>query len=222
MSMQTSAARGKYTNAPMLAGSVLADYELPLLPYGFAALQPVISENTLRVHYGRHHKSYVDELNKLVVQTEFAGRPLNDVVRAAAGKPEHEQLFQIATQVWNHEFYWRSLNPRGGGDAPRTLQPLINASFGDTGALKSEWLDAATSQFGSGWAWLAFDGEKLRIVKTGSAGSVLTMGLIPVLVVDVWEHAYYLDYKDRRAAYVKDVLDKLINWQFAAANLQGD
>lgn len=219
--MQTSSGRRTSAKAPILAGTVLADHELPLLPYGFAALQPVISENTLRVHYGKHHKGYIDELNKLVVQTEFAGRPLDEVVRATVNKPEYEGLFHNAAQAWNHGFYWRSLKPRGGGDAPRTLQPLINSSFGDTGALKREWQEAATSQFGSGWAWLAYDGESLRIVRTSNAGNVLTMGLVPVLAIDVWEHAYYLDYKDRRAEYVESVLNKLINWQFAESNLLG-
>lgn len=219
--LEPTEARHTSAKAPILAGTVLADHELPLLPYGFAALQPVISENTLRVHYGKHHKGYIDELNKLVVQTEFAGRPLDEVVRATVNKPEYEGLFHNAAQAWNHGFYWRSLKPRGGGDAPCTLQPLINSSFGDTGALKREWQEAATSQFGSGWAWLAYDGESLRIVRTSNAGSVLTMGLVLVLAIDVWEHAYYLDYKDRRAEYVESVLDKLINWQFAESNLLG-
>ncbi|MGA2777662.1 MAG: superoxide dismutase [Steroidobacteraceae bacterium] len=193
---------------------------LPPLPYGFAALMPVISENTLRIHYGRHHKGYVDELNKLIVGTEFAGMSLEQTILATANNSEHEKIFNNAAQAWNHAFYWQSLNPRGGGNAARTLQPLVNTSFGDTDELKHRLANAATTQFGSGWAWLVLDGDRLKVKKTGNAGNVLTDGLVPLLVIDVWEHAYYLDYQSRRADYVTGVLDKLVNWQFAAENLE--
>jgi Fe-Mn family superoxide dismutase len=194
-------------------------HELPTLPYGFAALAPVISETTLRVHYGKHHRGYVDTLNKLIAGTEFAAMSLEEIIRATTGIAAHEAVFNNAAQSWNHGFYWRSLKPNGGGDAPRTLQPLINASFGGTHELKRLWGEAAAAQFGSGWAWLAYDGHRLSIVKTGNAGNVLTQGLTPVLVVDVWEHAYYLDYQNRRADHVTGVLDKLINWEFAEKNV---
>ncbi len=193
---------------------------LPPLPYGFAALMPVISENTLRIHYGRHNKGYVDELNKLVAGTEFDGMPLEQIVLATADQPEHEKIFNNAAQAWNHAFYWRSLKSRGGGTVTRALQPLVGSSFGDTESLKHEMATAATGQFGSGWAWLVLDGVRLKVVKTGNAGNVLTDGLVPLLVIDVWEHAYYLDFQSRRADYVTGVLEKLINWEFAAENLE--
>ena len=197
-----------------------APQELALLPYGFAALAPVISEATLRVHYGKHHRSYVDNLNGLLKGSEFAAMSLEEIMLATSGIAAHEELFSNAAQAWNHAFYWRSLKPNGGGDAPRALQPLINASFGGTHELKRLWAEAAAAQFGSGWAWLAYDGHRLSIVKTGNAGNVLTLGLTPILVIDVWEHAYYLDYQNRRADHVSAVLDSLINWEFAGRNLR--
>jgi Fe-Mn family superoxide dismutase len=206
------------TGQPDGGGAALA-YALPALPYGFAALEPVISERTLRVHHGKHYKGYLDELSRLVVGTEFAGKPIDEIVRATVHTAGSEHLYDIAAQAWNHGFYWRSLRADGGGDVPRSLEPLVKASFGDTAAFRKLWLEAATTQFGSGWAWLAYDGQQLRIVKTGNAGCVLTMGLVPVLVIDVWEHAYYLDYENRRAEYVQGVLDRLINWDFAQENL---
>ena len=222
MRTATSSPHTASVHAPIVAGGAVTNYELPLLPYGFAALEPVISESTLRVHYGKHYKGYIDELNKLVVATGYAGKPLHEVVRATADDPASKHLFNIAAQAWNHGFYWRSLQPHGGGDVPRALQPLVNSSFGDTASFKREWHEAATAQFGSGWAWLAYDGARLSIVSTGNAGCILTMGLVPVLVIDVWEHAFYLDYQNRRAEYVQGVLDKLVNWDFAARNIAGE
>jgi Fe-Mn family superoxide dismutase len=205
---------------PIMSGNVVTIHELPPLPYEFTALDPIISEKTLQIHYGKHHKGYVDELNKLVVGTDFADMSLEQIIFDTAGKPEHEHIFDNAAQAWNHTFYWRSLKPQGGGTATGVLQPLINSSFGDTKALKRELLTAATTQFGSGWVWLALDRNQLKIVKTGNAGNVLSEGLVPLLVIDVWEHAYYLDFQNRRADYVTAVLDRLINWEFATENLQ--
>jgi superoxide dismutase, Fe-Mn family len=196
------------------------DHVLPPLPYGFAALLPVISENSLRIHYGRHHKGYVDELNKLVVGTEFCGMSLEQTVLESADHIEYERIFNNAAQAWNHDFYWKSLRSHGGGIVTRTLQQVINSSFGDTDELKHQFLTAAMSQFGSGWAWLVLDGNRLKVVNTGNAGNVLTDGLVPLLVIDVWEHAYYLDFQSRRADYVTGIVGKLINWEFAAQNLQ--
>lgn len=198
----------------------MLNHALPPLPYGFAALMPIISENTLRIHYGRHNRGYVDELNKLVADTEFAHMSLDEVVLATAGRIEHEKIFNNAAQSWNHTFYWKSLKSRGGGNVTRSLQSLVSSSFGDTAQLKHELATAATTQFGSGWAWLVLDGSRLKVVKTGNAGNVLTEGLVPLLVIDVWEHAYYLDFQSRRADYVTGILEKLINWEFAAENLE--
>jgi Fe-Mn family superoxide dismutase len=192
---------------------------LPALPYEHSALQPVISANTLSFHYGKHHKTYVDTLNKLIAGTEFADMPLERIIKTTAGQSDHAAIFNNAAQAWNHTFYWQSLKPKGGGEPPAILKRLIESSFGSVDACKKELGKAAVEQFGSGWAWLARDGEKLKIVKTSNANTPLTQGTPPLLTIDVWEHAYYLDYQNRRADYVTAVLDKLVNWEFAADNL---
>lgn len=193
---------------------------LPSLPYADNALEPVISANTISFHYGKHHKGYVDNLNKFVVGTEFAGLTLEKVIAEAAGKADKIAIFNNAAQAWNHTFYWNSLKPNGGGEPPAELKQKIEASFGTLDTCKKELATAATTQFGSGWAWLVLDGDKLKVVKTGNADLPLTKGLKPLLTIDVWEHAYYLDYQNRRADYVFAVLDKLVNWSFAAGNLK--
>jgi Fe-Mn family superoxide dismutase len=192
---------------------------LPSLPYADNALSPVISANTISFHYGKHHKAYVDNLNKLIAGTEFADVPLKTIITATAGKADKSAIFNNAAQDWNHTFYWRSLQPNGGGEPPAVLMRKIEASFGNLDACKKELAAAATTQFGSGWAWLVLDGEQLKVVKTGNADVPVTTGMKPLLTIDVWEHAYYLDYQNRRADYVKAVLDQLINWDFAAENL---
>jgi superoxide dismutase, Fe-Mn family len=191
---------------------------LPPLPYGDNALDPVISANTLGFHYGKHHKTYVDNLNKLIAGTELADLSLEEVITATAGKADKVGIFNNAAQVWNHTFYWSSLSPNGGGEPSAELRQKIEASFGSIDACKKELATAATTQFGSGWAWLVKDGEKLQVIKTSNADLPLTKGLKPLLTIDVWEHAYYLDYQNRRVDYVNAVLDKLINWGFAADN----
>lgn len=195
-------------------------YVLPPLPYAQNALEPVISAQTISFHYGKHHKGYVDNLNKLVVGTEFAGMPLEKIITATAGKADKIAIFNNASQAWNHTFYWNSLTPSGGGEPPATLKQKIEESFGTVDACKKELAAAATTQFGSGWAWLVLDGDKLKVIKTSNADSPLTKGMKPLLTIDVWEHAYYLDYQNRRVDYVNAVLDKLINWGFAADNLK--
>ena len=189
------------------------------LPYEQSALQPVISANTLGFHYGKHHKAYVDTTNKLIAGTELADLPLEKIVNTTAGRADLAAIFNNAAQAWNHAFYWRSLKPNGGGEPPAVLKQLLDSSFGGVEACKKEWANAAVEQFGSGWAWLVQDGEKLKVVKTGNANTPLAQGATALLTIDVWEHAYYLDYQNRRADHVKAVLDKLINWGFAADNL---
>lgn len=196
-------------------------YVLAPLPYGDHALEPVISAHTLSFHYGKHHKAYVDNLNKLIAGTPFAGQSLEQIIAATAGKADKAGIFNNAAQIWNHMFYWHSLSPNGGGEPASALKQKIEAAFGSVENCKQELANAAVTQFGSGWAWLAQDGDKLVITKTANADSPLTGSLRPLLTVDVWEHAYYLDYQNRRPDYVKAVLDKLINWEFAAANLVG-
>jgi Fe-Mn family superoxide dismutase len=195
-----------------------APHSLPPLPYAENALDPVISANTLSFHYGKHHKTYVDNLNKLIGGTELADSSLEDIIAATAGNAEKAGIFNNAAQVWNHTFYWNSLSPRGGGEPPSDLKEKISSSFGSLDACKKELATAATTQFGSGWAWLVQDGDKLKVAKTGNADSPLTKGMTPLLTIDVWEHAYYLDYQNRRPDYVNAVLDKLINWDFAVRN----
>ena len=192
---------------------------LPPLPYAENALDPVISAATLGFHYGKHHKGYVDNLNKLIAGTEFAGLSLEQLINETAGKTDKTAIFNNAAQTWNHTFYWRSLRAKGGGEPPAALKQKIEAAFGNLDACKKELATAATTQFGSGWAWLVLEGDKLKVVKTGNAETPLTKGAKPLLVIDVWEHAYYLDYQNRRADYVNAVLDKLVNWGFAADNL---
>ena len=191
---------------------------LPSLPYADNALDPVISVNTIGFHYGKHHKGYVDNLNKLVAGTEFADLPLEEIITKTAGKAEKTAIFINAAQIWNHTFYWKSMRSKGGGEPPAALKQKIEASFGSMDACKKELASAAVSQFGSGWAWLVLDGNELKVVKTANADIPLTTGMKPLLAVDVWEHAYYLDYQNRRADYVAAVLDKLINWDFALQN----
>ena len=194
-------------------------YILPRLPFADNALEPVISANIIGFHYGRHHKGYVDNLNRLVAGTEFADFTLEKIIAETAGKADKTAIFNNAAQTWNHTFYWRSLRPQGGGEPPASFKQKIEASFGSLGACKKELANAAVTQFGSGWAWLVNDGGKLKVVKTGNADLPMTIGIKPLLTIDVWEHAYYLDYQNRRADYVNAVLDKLINWDFAAENL---
>jgi Fe-Mn family superoxide dismutase len=192
---------------------------LPPLPFDQGALAPVISANTLNFHYGKHHKTYVDTLNRLIVGTEFADMPLESIVKATARQSDHTAIFNNAAQAWNHAFYWKSLRPRGGGEPPAELRRLMETSFGGVDQCKKELSRAAVAQFGSGWAWLVQDGEKLKIVKTADAMTPLTGAARPLLTIDVWEHAYYLDYQNRRIDYVNALIDKLANWEFAADGL---
>jgi len=193
--------------------------ELPPLPYAQDALAPVISAETLSFHYGKHHKAYVDNLNKLVAGTELADTPLEKVIAATAGKPDKAGVFNNAAQIWNHTFFWNSLKPNGGGAPTGAVAKGIEAAFGSFDNFKKEFANAAMTQFGSGWAWLAADKGTLKVVKTPNAETPLTAGLTPLVTIDVWEHAYYLDYQNRRADFVAAVIDKLLNWEFANANL---
>jgi Fe-Mn family superoxide dismutase len=192
---------------------------LPPLPYGESALDPVISAKTIGFHYGKHHKGYVDALNKLIAGTALENLSLEKLIAETAGKADKVAIFNNAAQTWNHTFYWRSLRPNGGGEPPAALKQRIEASFGNLDACKRDLAIAATTEFGSGWAWLVLEAGKLKVIKTGNAETPLTKGVKRLLAIDVWEHAYYLDYQNRRADYVNAVLDKLINWGFAADNL---
>ena len=194
-------------------------FTLPPLPYPDDALSPAISAQTIGFHYGKHHQGYVNKLNELVAGTPLADQPLEAVIKATVGQSAQTAIFNNAAQVWNHTFYWRSLRPKGGGKPDGALAELITKSFGDYDQFKAEFAKIAASQFGSGWAWLVKEDDKLTVTKTGNADTPIAHGQQPLLTIDVWEHAYYLDYQNRRADYVAAVLDRLINWDFAARNL---
>ncbi len=192
--------------------------ELPQLPFGNTALEPVISANTLSFHHGKHHKAYVDKLVQLIAGTDLEKKTVEEIIVATANQADKQAVFNNAAQVWNHNFYWHSLASAG------TKQPLVKVEewlkgvYGGLDDLKKEFADAAVAQFGSGWAWLVLKEYKLQIAKTSNAMVPWLDGAVPLLTVDVWEHAYYLDYQNRRVDYVKAVLDQLINWEFALKN----
>jgi Fe-Mn family superoxide dismutase len=196
-----------------------AAFEAPKLPYAENALEPVISARTVSFHYGKHTLGYFDNANKLVADTPLAGQPLEKVFLEAAKDQKLVGLFRNAAQAWNHVFYWNGL-AAGGGAPSGKLAKAIETSFGGLEALNKALAEAATTQFASGWAWLVAEPSgKLAVVKTGNADNPLQEGLKPLWVIDVWEHAYYLDYQNRRADYVKGVLEKLVNWEVVAKNL---
>ncbi|MGC1818911.1 MAG: superoxide dismutase [Casimicrobiaceae bacterium] len=194
-------------------------FTLPPLPYADNALDPVITPNTLSFHYGKHHKTYVDNLNNLVKGTDYESATLEKVIAETAGKPDKAGLFNNSAQIWNHTFYWKSLKGGGGGKPAGRIAAMIDSDLGGYDNFHKDFAANAVSQFGSGWGWLVLEGGKLKIVKTGNAEVPLTKGQTPLLTIDVWEHAYYLDYQNRRADYVNAVIDKLLNWDFAAENL---
>ena len=194
--------------------------ELPSLPYAVDALEPHISKTTLEIHHGRHHRAYVEKAQSLVAGTPLAAASLEEIIAKTAGKKAKAPLFNNAAQAWNHAFYWNSLSPRGGGAPRGPLADLIDRDFASHAAFVDAFKAAAVGQFGSGWAWLVLDGDRLVISATGNADTPLAHDQVPLLTVDVWEHAYYLDYQNRRADYVATFLDKLANWDFASRNLE--
>ena len=188
------------------------------LPYARDALAPHMSENTLNYHYGKHHQTYVNKLNGLVEGKKYADMSLEDVVRASHEAKE-TGIFNNAAQVVNHDFLWNSLSPNGGGEPSGDIRDAIDESFGGFGEFKEAFTQAATNQFGSGWAWLVADGGKLSVVSTGNADNPMLAGKTPLLTLDVWEHAYYLDYQNNRPGFIETFLTHLANWDFAASNL---
>lgn len=198
----------------------MSKFTLSPLPWDEAALEPVISAKTLSFHYGKHHKAYVDTLNTLVPGTKYEDMKLEEIVVATAGKDgaDEKKLFNNAGQVWNHDFYWRSLTPKAAKPSGK-LADAIARDFGSTDKLIAELAEAGKTQFGSGWAWLVSNGGKLSIAKTANAETPMAKSVNCLLTVDVWEHAYYLDYQNARPKYLEEVLGKLLNWNFAAENL---
>jgi superoxide dismutase, Fe-Mn family len=195
-------------------------FVLPALPYEQKALEPVISANTLSFHYGKHHQAYLNKLNELVTGTELAKLPLEEVITKTAGQPDKAGIFNNAAQVWNHTFYWNSLSPKGGGKPSGKIGKKIEADLGSYDNFVKQFSEAGMTQFGSGWAWLVEDGGVLKIIKTPNAENPMSQKKgTAILVLDIWEHAYYLDYQNRRNDYLKTVIEKLLNWEFAEKNL---
>ena len=194
-------------------------FELPPLPYAENALAPVISPGTIGFHYGKHHRTYVDNLNGMVKNTPYEKMSLEEVVKASAAVSGQAAIFNNAAQVWNHTFYWNGMKAGGGGKPAGEIGKRIDRDFGSYENFRKEFVGAALGQFGSGWAWLATDGKSLKVMKTPNAENPITQGLTPLLTIDVWEHAYYLDYQNRRKDFVDVSLDKLVNWAFVEKNL---
>ena len=196
-------------------------HSLPGLPYVQDALEPYISARTMSFHYGKHHQAYVDALNKLVVDLPWAdGLPLEKIIGASAGQAERAAVFNNAAQAWNHAFFWNSMKPGGGGKPAGRLLDMIGKGFGNFDAFKKAFVAAAVAQFGSGWVWVIQDGETVKIVKTANADTPIAHGQAALLTCDVWEHAYYLDYQNRRKDFVEAFLDHLANWDFAVAQVR--
>ncbi|MCG2739576.1 MAG: superoxide dismutase [Syntrophaceae bacterium] len=197
----------------------MAMITLPELPYAKDALAPIISANTLEFHHGKHHRAYVDNLGKLIAGTELADADLETIIRNVAGDPARAGIFNNAAQVWNHSFYWKCLKAGGGGTPTGAVAAKINAAWGSYEKFAEELKNAGVTQFGSGWAWLVLEGDQLKITKTANAETPIARGIKPLLTLDVWEHAYYLDYQNRRPDYLAAVIGRLIDWDLVNANL---
>ena len=192
-----------------------APFTLPPLPWAENALDPVISSKTIGLHYGKHHRTYVTKLNELVAGTPMADLPLEEVIKQSAGG-KNQKVFNNAAQTWNHTFFWNCLKPNGGGKPSGALAAAIDKDLGGYDAFKKAFAETAVNTFGSGWAWLALNNGKLELMSTSNAELPMTKGAKALLTVDVWEHAYYVDYENRRPEFVNAVIDKLLNWDFAA------
>lgn len=201
---------------PMTKGKTMT-FTLPPLPYAPNALEPHMSANTFSYHYNKHHQAYITKTNELVAGTPLEGKTIEEVIMAAA--KEKGPLFNNAAQVWNHTFFWNSMTPNGGGTPKGKIAEKINADFGSFDEFKKQFKEAGVGQFGSGWAWLVLDNGKLKVTKTPNADLPMAHGQKAILTCDVWEHAYYLDYQNRRPDFLTAFLDHLANWEFAEKNL---
>jgi superoxide dismutase, Fe-Mn family len=195
-------------------------FQLPALPWKEGELEPVISARTIALHHGKHHKAYVDKLNQLVAGTPYAEIPLHEVIVRSVGRTEDRKIFNNAAQHWNHSFFWKCLTPRMGSRPKGVLAERIDSDLGGLDAFKKEFEKTAVECFGSGWAWLVLRDGKLEILSTSNAATPIAMGAAPLLTLDVWEHAYYVDYENRRPEYVKAVTAKLLDWDFAHSQLE--
>lgn len=197
-------------------------FTLPALPYAKDALEPHMSANTFSFHHEKHHNAYVVNLNKLIEGTDLESKSLEEIIKITAGDTSKAGIFNNAAQVWNHTFFWNSMKPNGGGKPSGELAAKIDTDFGSYDKFAEEFKNAAATQFGSGWAWLVLDGGKLKVTKTPNAENPMTKGAIPLLTLDVWEHAYYLDFQNRRPDFTVTFLSNLANWDFAAENFKSE
>lgn len=194
-------------------------YELPALPYSYTALEPYISKNTLEFHHDKHHAAYVNKFNAAVDGTELANKSLEDVIKVLSEDATQVGVYNNAAQAWNHTFYWNSMKPNGGGQPTGTLAEKIKSDFGSFEQFVEAFKTAGATQFGSGWAWLVLENGTLKVTKTLNADNPLIYNQTPLMTMDVWEHAYYLDYQNKRPDYITAFLEHLVNWDFAAKNL---
>jgi Fe-Mn family superoxide dismutase len=199
-------------------------FRLKPLPFDVSALEPHMSRRTLELHYGKHHAGYVEKLNKLIRGTEFEKASLEQIIQGACGREDAASIFNNAGQVWNHDFFWESLKPQGGGQPTGALQHAIESAFGSFDSFRDQFVKSATNHFGSGWTWLAQEGGRLRVLSTHDAENPLVFGQRPLTCCDVWEHAYYLDHENNRERFVRTFLEKLVNWEFAGKQfaMQGE
>jgi Fe-Mn family superoxide dismutase len=194
-------------------------FELPSLPYANDALAPYMSAETLDFHHGKHHQTYVTNLNNLLKDNELQGASLEDIVIKSSKDASMAGIFNNAGQHWNHILFWQCMKPNGGGSIPSELETRLNSDFGSIDQFKEAFIQAGTTQFGSGWAWLAINNGKLVVTKSANASNPLVDGMKPILGCDVWEHSYYIDYRNKRPDYLKAFLDSLVNWEFVASQL---
>jgi len=211
------AASAKTKSKPVVKAKAATPVAQQPLPFAEDALAPVISAQTFSFHYGKHYKTYCETTAKLIAGTPLDGKSLEEIITAAAADPAQKKLFNNAAQAWNHVFYWNSLSPKQQAPSGKLLD-AINRDFGDVASLNTKLQEASVGQFGSGWAWLVSENGKLQVASTGNADLPLIHGQTPLLTIDVWEHAYYLDYQNKRADYAKALVEKALNWDFAAAN----
>ena len=194
-------------------------FQLPHLPYAADALEPHVSKRTMEYHHGKHHDSYVKKLNQLIEGKPLEKMPLEEIVRRTAGNPKELAIYNNAAQAWNHEFFWNCMQPRGGHEPGSETAARIHRAFGTYAGFRKAFIETAIGQFGSGWAWLVLDHGELAVRSLPNAGNPMLQDTIPLLTCDVWEHAYYLDYQNRRQAFVEAFLDHLVNWDFVASRL---
>lgn len=195
-------------------------YELPPLPFDYTALEPHVSKSTLEFHHDKHHAAYVKKYNDMVKGTDMESKSIEEVIKATYNDSSKAGIFNNAAQAWNHTFYWNCIKPSGGGQPSGALADKIAADFGSFDKFKEEFATAAATQFGSGWAWLVLDKGTLKVAKTSNAENPIAMGLTPLLTIDVWEHAYYLDYQNKRPDYIETFISSLINWDFVTEQMK--